>query len=95
MALVFFGATHCSICDLVVNESDDIVATSHFIADPSDPLWRFSDSAMHRSCFLEWDQRRNFVKKYNDAVEGVKPGNGTWHRMQDDGELLVEKNAEL
>ena len=95
MALIFFGKTECSICGVVINENDDIVATSHFIAEPSDLLWRFSDSAMHRACFLGWDQRRNFVNKYNDNVGGIIFGNGTCHRMEDDGEITVEKKSEL
>ena len=94
MALIFFGKTKCAICSVVINESDDIVATSHFIADPGDPLCPFSDSPIHRSCFLEWDQRRNFVKKFNDTVGGVTFGNGTSQRMRDDGEIVVEKKAE-
>ncbi len=89
MALIFFGTTECSLCGVVLNQGDDIVATTHFLADRNDPLWRFSDSAMHRSCFLAWDRREAFVKKYNDTVGAVTWGDGTHHHMEDDGNISV------
>jgi len=72
---------------------DDIVATSHFIADERDPLWRFSDSAMHRSCFLGWEQRAEFVGQFNRIVEGVTFRNGTYHHMELDGTIAVLKRS--
>ena len=68
---------------------DEIVATSHFIADSNDPLWQFSDSGMHRSCFLTWDQREAFVAKFNRLVSGITLGNGTYHQMESDGTIAV------
>ena len=93
VALIFTGKTECSICGVVLNEGDDIVATTHFIADRHDALWRFSDSAMHRSCFLGWDQRQAFVRKYNDSIGAITWGNGTYHRMEDDGHIPVLKRG--
>ena len=89
MALVLLGKTECSICGVVLNEEDDMVATTHFIADQNDPLWQFSDSAMHRSCFLEWEHKLSFVKKYNDTIGIITWGNGTYHHMEDDGNISV------
>jgi hypothetical protein len=89
VALICLGKTECSICDVVLKEGDDFVATTHFIADPADPLWPFSDSAMHRSCFLAWDLRQSFVQKYNDTLGTVTWGNGTYHHMEDDGDISV------
>ena len=70
-------------------DGDDITATSHFIADEQDPLWRFSDSAMHRSCFLAWDHRAEFVAKFNRIVEGMTFGDGTYQHMESDGVIAV------
>jgi hypothetical protein len=56
LALVLIGKSRCALCDLVI-ENDQFIATSHFIADTTDPLWRFSDAAMHQSCFLAWKGR--------------------------------------
>lgn len=89
MALILFGKTECSLCGNVIMDDDDIVANSHFIADRNDPLWRFSDSTMHRSCFLAWDQREAFVTKFNQLVAGITFGNGTYHRMESDGTIAV------
>jgi hypothetical protein len=70
-------------------DGDNIIATSHFIGDEHDPLWRFSDSAMHRSCFLAWDHRAEFVAKFNRTVEGLTFVNGTCHHMESDGVISV------
>jgi hypothetical protein len=91
VALILLGKTECSICGVVLNEDDDLVATTHFIADQNDPLWRFSDSAMHRSCFLEWEHRLGFVKKYNDTIGAITWGNVTYHYMEADGHISVLK----
>ena len=87
MALILLGKTECAICKVVLAEGEHIVATSHFIADRSDPLWRFSDAAMHKACFLGWNQRENFVEKFNQIVSPLTFGNGTYHHMEPDGTI--------
>ena len=47
MALIIYGASECPLCDAIIGEGGDIVATQHFIGDESDPLWAYSDAAMH------------------------------------------------
>ena len=91
MALILRGLTECSLCGVVIKDDEDIVATTHFISDQNDPLWQFSDSAMHKSCFLDWDQRYNFVKKYNETRGTMTSGNGTYHHMEDDGFISMLK----
>jgi hypothetical protein len=91
MALIFRGQTECSICNEVLNEGEDIVMTSHFIADSADPLWRFSDSGMHRNCFLEWAHKQEFIKRFNDIEGSITWGNGTYHHMEDNGSISVLK----
>src|SRR5215468_511251 len=91
MALISRGKTKCALCNAVIKENDEIVATSHFIADDKDPLWRFSDAAMHKNCFLEWDQRQKFVEKYNQTIGSITWGNGTYHYMKDDGAIVSLK----
>jgi hypothetical protein len=89
MALIFRGKTECSICGVVLYDGDDLVATTHFIADRNDPLWRFSDSAMHSACFIDWAHRQDFVRKFNDTLGAITSGNGTYQYMEDDGRILV------
>jgi len=95
MALIFLGKTECSLCGNVIMEDDEIVATSHFIADSNDPLWRFSDSGMHRSCFLTWDQRTAFVNKFNQIISGITFDNGTYHQMESDGTIAVLQRTRM
>jgi hypothetical protein len=93
MSLIVLGKTECSLCSGIIRAGDNIVSTSHFIAQQDDPLWRFSDSAMHRSCFLAWDQRAKFVEKFNRTVEAIIFGNGTYHRMEEDGSISVVESG--
>jgi hypothetical protein len=88
MALICIGVTKCALCDGVLKVDDAIVATSHFIVDHQHPLWRFSDAAMHKACFIDWDQRQTFVDLFNQIVGGVTWGNGTNQFMRDDGEIV-------
>ena len=89
MAIILRGKTRCSICGAVIEEGDDIIATTHFISESSDPLWRFSDSAMHKFCFLKWEHRQEFVTKFNEIRGATTWGNGTYHHMGDDGNITV------
>ena len=95
MALILRGQTQCTICGTVIEDGDAIVATTHFISDKDDPLWHFSDSGMHRPCFLSWPLREDFVHKYNTVVGTFTAGNGTYHQMEADGQISVlKRNAE-
>lgn len=85
--MVFFGSSKCPLCGVLLREGDELVSTSHFIAEESDPLWRFSDAAMHRSCFLAWDLRAEFVARYNQAVSHRTWGDGCYKHMSDDGTI--------
>lgn len=85
MALVFLGKSTCPICDRVLADGQVLVGTSHFIGDREDPLWRFSDAMMHRECFLSWELRADFVRRFNEEAAKHRFGNGTQHRMRDDG----------
>jgi hypothetical protein len=95
MALIILGATRCALCELVFGEGDDIVATSHFIADKTDPLWKYSDAGIHRRCFLAWGSRATFVEKFNATWGQEIWGNGTRHRMELDGTIVVEQARSL
>lgn len=69
MAILLYGLSRCPICDGVINEGDRLVSTSHFIGDWLDPLSKYSDAAMHKSCFLNWDMRERFVARYNEVIK--------------------------
>lgn len=91
MAILILGQTKCSICDEVIHTGQSIVASPHFIEDPSHPLWRFSDSTMHYGCFQSWTHRGTFVDEYNHTFGSIVWGNGNRHTMQDDGTIVTIK----
>jgi len=86
MALILRGKTECALCNIVIKDNDEVVATSHFITNKEDPLWRFSDAAMHKMCFLEWDQKELFVEKFNRTVG--------YHHMNSDGSIVLRSRQE-
>jgi hypothetical protein len=75
------------LCHEVIAEEDDIVATSHFIADRNDPLWQYSDAGLHRRCFLRWESREEFVRRFNEVMAQFVFGNGKRHQMSGDGRI--------
>lgn len=94
MALIYPGI-ECALCGQVIADdllkSNAFVATSHFIGEPSHPLWRFSDAAMHCECFMAWDKRSEFVRLFNETVEHHTWGDGNFTHMNDDGEIVTNK----
>ena len=50
MALILIGITECLICGRVLSSEDEIEAFPAFLKK-THPLWRYSDSAMHRQCY--------------------------------------------
>jgi len=79
MALRYTGQC-CSICGEVLKDDEVLVGTTHFIGDRNDPLWRFSDSIMHRSCYEKWEHREEFTARYRKMMGGMYPGSfyETW-----------------
>lgn len=87
MAMIALGVTRCPLCDEVIEEGHAIVATSHFIADSSDSLWRYSDAAFHKSCFLAWERREEFVDRYNAVMGYSHLGGRLQHYMDHEGNI--------
>lgn len=85
MALVIRGKTQCAICGKTIEQEDSIVMCPHFIADQSDPLWRFSDAAFHQFCFINWELKGSFVAKFNQVARPYAFGNSKYNFMRDDG----------
>ncbi|HLG17589.1 MAG TPA: hypothetical protein VJH03_24305 [Blastocatellia bacterium] len=88
MAVIVRGKSACSVCGKVIEERDQIVATSQFIQDKADPLWPFSNTAIHKRCFLGWKLRSEFVDRYNEIAPSTF-AEGTFHRMKSDGSFSI------
>ena len=84
MALIITGQSKCAICGEVIQKSELLVTTSPFIKDKSHPLWRYSDAAMHRPCFLAWSGRLFFIKTFNEFFDSHFRG---MRRMLEDGTI--------
>ena len=84
MALIIPGASRCAICNEILQKDQRLVATTHFIGEKTDPLWRYSDAPFHYDCFQTWDLREAFVKRYNEVAKRIFGRN---HEMNADGTL--------
>jgi hypothetical protein len=73
MAILIEGRTECSLCGRILARGEEVVATPHFMRDESHPLWRFSDSAMHRSCFVAWEHAGEFRSLFNELWPRLMP----------------------
>lgn len=88
MSVINEGSTRCSLCSRLLNPAEEITAFGHFIADQSDPLWRFSDSAMHRSCFVAWPKKEEFRARQNADYRRVVYPDQTIFRLEEYGDLI-------
>jgi hypothetical protein len=91
MAIVIRGKTMCSLCDAILSDTDDIVMFPHFISVQTHPLWRFSDSAMHRSCFAGWPQAESFRAAFNEMWSKQMPRHP--REMTADGSIIERDGA--
>jgi hypothetical protein len=83
------GAAHCALCGSAILQGEEALVTPDFLADDTDPMWRFSDAAMHRACFLVWDQRKVFVARYNAIARQLRGPDGSYPHMTSEG--VVER----
>ena len=71
MALIFLGASQCSICGRVLEKGQAYFAWPHFIRS-DEHLGRQSDSGMHEECFEKWEHREEFVELYRRAFGEIR-----------------------
>lgn len=86
-------SAYCPLCREVIRPREDALLTPDFLADDADPLWAFTDTAMHRVCFLVWDRRKLFVARYNQAARGLRAPDGSYPRMTGEGEIVRAPSA--
>jgi len=72
MALLITGKSLCALCGEVIAKGDRAVGTSHFIGNPADPFFRYSDAPFHERCFDAWDKREEFLARYEEAKKRVR-----------------------
>jgi hypothetical protein len=90
------GRAHCALCAEAIRPNEEAFVTPDFLADESDPFWRFSDAPMHRACFLVWDRRKSFVARYNRMAHHWLASDGSHPHMTSEGEIVHHvSNREL
>jgi hypothetical protein len=66
------------MCGVEIAMGEPLVATSNFVGVPVDLLYPYADAAMHRTCFLVWPRRAEFVARFNAVAVARVAGNGTF-----------------
>lgn len=84
MALID-DSTTCPLCGELLGDRP-FVATPAFITSSSDPLYEFSDAAMHYDCFQTWEHREAFVDEFNSYARTMRFGQRP-ERMRPDGTI--------
>lgn len=82
----------CPICSEPL--SKPVFATSHFIADEANPLWRFSDAGMHWECYAHWPERESFARQYFDTVTKYELTNPYWPTVLRHPDVVVRANLD-
>ena len=82
------GSAHCALCGSAIRQDEDALVTPDFLADESDPFWRFSDAPIHRACFLVWDRRKAFIARFNRAARLWVDQDGSHPRMTSEGDIV-------
>jgi len=77
MALIVQGKTTCPICKKVIEQDDNTVAFSGFIANDADPLSEFNDSAFHADCFASHPLAERCQEVYQRTRSQLGPGERT------------------
>lgn len=88
MRRVTAGTAICPLCRQAIRPAEDVVVTPDFLADDSDPLWPFTDAALHRNCFLLWDRRKAFVARYNGVARRLVAEDGSRPHMTGEGDIV-------
>lgn len=65
MAIMIEGSTLCKLCNAPLYAEEEIVLIPAFIKDRTHNLFRFSDSSIHKSCFMNWKDKMSLIDEFN------------------------------
>jgi hypothetical protein len=91
MGRVAAGTAVCALCNEAIRPDAEAVVTPDFLANDTDPFFRFSDASMHRACFAVWDRRKAFVAYFNQVTRFLRAEDGTYLQMTAEGELVQRR----
>ena len=97
MGIIIYGSSKCSLCGRVLHEVDDLIGFWAFIAQNAHHLWEYSDSAMHKSCFISWPHRDEFIELHNQVFLKLPRADGLCRHVTADAEYFwyIPETGEL
>lgn len=75
MTLIIAGATACKLCGQVIQVGQPVVGFGPFVGNELDPLYLFSDAAMHESCFYAHSLASAALARHQEVRDNSGPGN--------------------
>lgn len=94
MTVIVAGESRCSICDGVIQEADLALNCLGFGCFPYSKRWeRYSDSAMHGTCFQNWGMRDRFLHWYNEMARTRFDSNGGSEELLPDGRRVIRPSC--
>jgi len=87
------GTATCALCHEAIRPDADVVLSPDFIAEDSDPLFCFSNAAIHRACFAVWGSRKTFVLRFNRVAAQLRYDDGTYLHMTAEGDLVRRRGG--
>lgn len=87
------GEAVCAICRQAIRPGEDVVITPDFLADDTDPFWRFAATVVHRPCFLVWHERKAFRARYNRVARTLATEDGARPVMTGEGDIVWRHDA--
>ena len=75
MALILVGKTKCPLCGNILEDKQETVSFSPFVSNELDPLWPFSDAALHSACFDHHPLWSEAIARHEEMRKKTAPGN--------------------
>jgi hypothetical protein len=79
MAIVIVGQTPCLLCGTLLAQGQRTVQFPPFVANEADPIWKFSDAAMHEECFRGDPLAAAAESRYRELRERGDPAKSRCH----------------
>lgn len=74
MAIIIRGETICPLCQMTIQEGENVVAFPAFVWNQCDPIFIFNDAACHAACFHRHLLAGYAQERYEALQKSVGPG---------------------
>ena len=66
MPIIPLGKTKCVLCEKPLNEGHEVFGFDGVDESREGKFRKYLDSTVHKECFLNWEDREEYVRAYNE-----------------------------